>query len=159
MQPSRPIVLRENERWFFHTSVHDTYCVQDSTVQGTPSSAVLLFRQKGLSNSAQFARCRFIDSCGSAPSCSPIALSMNPGENTSECMNVPRHGQTFLSSVVACSMFGQPCSSTAVCRPHLRTAAPPSRHRERQLHFLRGRRFRRTTVVVGNRWIHGRLGN
>jgi hypothetical protein len=57
-------------------------------VQGTPSSAVLLFRHKGLSNSAQFDRCRFINSCGLAPSCSPVALSMNPGVNSSECMQL-----------------------------------------------------------------------
>ena len=63
--------------------VRGTVVVTDSTVQGTRSSAVMIFRHKGLSNSASFERCRFIDSCGSSPSCAPITLRMNPGVTSS----------------------------------------------------------------------------
>ena len=38
---------------------------------------------QGLSNSASFERCRFIDSCGTSPKCTPIMLLMNPGVNSS----------------------------------------------------------------------------
>lgn len=63
--------------------VRGAVTVSDSVVQGVPSSPVLIFRRKGLSNSASFQNCRFIDSCGTKPTCAPIALDMNPGINTS----------------------------------------------------------------------------
>jgi hypothetical protein len=53
--------------------------VEDSVVQGTPNSPVMIFRHKGRSSSANFTNCRFLDSCGSKPTCAPINLNLSPG--------------------------------------------------------------------------------
>jgi predicted flavoprotein YhiN len=57
--------------------------VETLKVQGVSSSPVLIFTHKGLSNSASFQNCRFVDSCGTAETCAPISLSMYPGVNSS----------------------------------------------------------------------------
>jgi hypothetical protein len=62
--------------------VRGTITVEDSSVQGVPGSAVEFFRHKGLQSSASFTNCRFLDSCGSKPTCSPIYLQLSPGVAT-----------------------------------------------------------------------------
>jgi hypothetical protein len=78
--------------------------VADSVVQGVPSSPILIFRHKGLSNSVNFTRSRFVDSCGTSVSCAPIALDMNPGINHSigNVSFVSAHLRSRLSSTSPC---------------------------------------------------------
>jgi hypothetical protein len=59
-----------------HDGVLGSIVVRDSIVDSSPGSAVLIFRQKGITSSATFKRCKFTGSCGTVPSCSPISLAM-----------------------------------------------------------------------------------
>lgn len=87
--------------------------VADSIVQGVPSSPVLIFRHKGLSNSVSFTRSRFIDSCGTSAFCAPIALDMNPGINRSigNVSFVSAHPYSRLSSASPLPFLDLPVAS------------------------------------------------